>query len=221
MNIYVIIEGEKAAKAIYSKWITYVNSSLNPVDYIDQVQNNHFIVYAGKGLPLFWERVKESISDVNTISKFDRLVIAVDSENASREQRLSHVKNLLQQIPCKKEVKIIIQHFCMETWFLGDLTAFRKKPNDLELINYMSLFNVRQNDPEDLPPYNPKNWNRAQFAYYYFRAGLHDTHSNKKFYSKKNPGNYVLNEGCFYQVKHRSETTKHIDSFNLFLEAFK
>ena len=97
---------------------------------------------------------------------------------------------------------------------------FRRKTKDSELLSYRALFDVRNNDPELLPPNREKSWNRAQFAYHYLRAGLRDVDpANRVSYTKKNPG-IVANEGYFNQVKKRYLGEQHILSFNGFLEAF-
>jgi hypothetical protein len=34
MNIYVLVEGERASKRIYKNWIPYVNPDMTPIDYL-------------------------------------------------------------------------------------------------------------------------------------------------------------------------------------------
>lgn len=219
MNIYIVVEGETAAKKILTSWIQFVNPKLKPIDYPDQFTENNFYVLAGFGQPGIWNIVRRAISDVNNNLKIDRFVICVDSEDRDLSETYLKAKSEVESVRCRVEVKYAIQHFCLETWFLGNKTTFRKNAQDPELKKYLTLFDVKNHDPESLPAYPEKSWNRSQFAYNYFRAGIKDKYVNKKSYSKHNPG-IVVEIGFFNQVKERCLSNKHIQSFNGFLDAF-
>jgi len=219
MNIYIITEGEKATKKIYQNWITYTNNQLASIDNLHDFKENNYFIFAGHGQSEFPDRVKKAIEDVNNISAIDRLVVGIDSEEKDYDEKLSEVKKWVEEQNCRVEVKYIIQHFCLETWFLGNKTLFRKKPQDPELASYISIFDVRSGDPEHLPAHNQDGLNRAKFAYRYLRASIRDIYENRKCYSKSNPG-IVLENGFYSQVKERCTKIGHIKSFNGFLEAF-
>lgn len=219
MNIYVVVEGEKAAKKIYKTWISLVNPDLEHIDYIKDIAQNNFFILAGFGQPQFLNRIEQAVMDVNRLS-FDRLVIAVDSEDMNFHEKQLEVSERVDKTGCNVEVRYIIQHFCLETWLLGNKNMFRRKTQDRELLNYRALFDVRNGDPELLPPHIANSWNRAKFAFHYLRAGLRDVHpGNRVSYSKKNPG-IVAKEGYFKQVRKRCLDQNHILSFHGFLEAF-
>ncbi len=226
MNLYIVVEGGKATRSIYKNWIPYVNEDLVYVDYLDQLQENNFYILAGKGQPqIFTDGIRDAIQDVNNIEKIDRLVIAVDSENFMLHEKREELDIYIASIPCREnvEVKVIIQHFCLETWLLGNMHVFRRQPSSQRLQNYMKIFNIRQNDPELLPSYEQENLNRSQFAYKYLKEGMKDTNfnTNRKInYSKRHPGN-VIRESYFRHIRDRFDTKKHIQSFDMFLEAFK
>jgi hypothetical protein len=219
MNLYVVIEGERASKKIYKNWITYVNPKLNFIDYLPQLSENNFYILAGYGQPYFFKRIEDAIKDINQVGKFDRLVVSLDSENSTFDEKFEEVKECVKNNKCPIDFKIIVQHFCLETWLLGNKGTFRKKPSDIELKKYYSTFNVRDNDPELLPEFKGKNWNRSQFAYEYLRAGFRDTYTNRHSYTKKNPG-IVWEESYFHGVKDRLENENHISSFKNFISAF-
>lgn len=219
MNIYVIVEGEKATKKIYQNWISYTNSQLTSIDNLHDFKANNYFIFAGHGQSEFPDKVKKAIEDVNNISSINRLVVGIDSEDKEYDEKLSEVKKWVEEETCSVEVKYIIQHFCLETWFLGNKTLFRKKPQDSELISYFNIFDVRSDDPEYLPAHNQEGFNRAKFSYRYLRAGIRDIHGTRKCYSKSNPG-IVLENGFYSQVKERCIKVNHIKSFNSFLEAF-
>ena len=220
MNVYVVVEGERAARKIYKTWIPVVNPELQYIDYLINLDQNNFYILAGFGQSQFLNsRIEKAIEDVNTLP-FDRLVLAIDSEDKSLQDKLTELTKHVESIGCKVEVKYIIQHFCFETWLLGNKNIFRRKTDDIELKNYRTLFDVRKEDPELLPDNDERSWNRSQFAYHYLRAGLRDVHpANRVSYTKSNPG-YIATEGYYYQVKKRHLNQQHIMSFKGFLDAF-
>jgi hypothetical protein len=230
MNIYVIVEGELGSKKIYESWATYINNQLQPVSTINEVKQNNFFVFSGGGQNEFKNRVRTAVEDVNSISVFDRLVVAIDSEEKSYDEKLVEVRSWVEEIPfCRVPVKYIIQHFCIETWFLGNESLFSKKPRDEELIEFLKVFDIRTSDPELLPDNTELGINRSKFAYRYLLAGVRDINNvsnkfwnkgfSKRRYSKKNP-DLVLQKGFYNRVKERFTSNNHIKSFNGFIEAF-
>ena len=219
MNIYLVVEGERATIKLYKSWILFVNKNLRPIQYVQEFDHDSYYVLAGYGQPGYWARVDHAIEDVNKIKEIDRLVICVDSEEKSYEEKLAEAKEHVERIKCRGEVRYIIQHFCQETWLIGNIHMFRKKPQDKELLKYLALFDVRTNDPELLTGNKENFWNRSQFAYHYFRAGIRDTCGNREFYNSHDPG-IAAKEGFFYQVRKRHLDKQHISSFRTFLEAF-
>lgn len=220
MNVYVVVEGEKAVKKIYKTWIPIVNPILRYIDYLNQLEQNNFFILAGFGQSQFLtNQIEHAIKDVNNLP-FDRLVLAIDSEDKSFHDKLSELTERVEGIGCNIQVKYVIQHFCFETWLLGNRKIFRRKTNDYELQKFRALFDVRKNDPELLPVNNERAWNRAQFALQYLRAGLRDVHpASRVSYTKRNPG-IIATEGYFNQVKKRHLDDQHILSFKGFLDAF-
>lgn len=219
MNIYAIVEGEKATKKIYRNWISYFNNKLKPIDSLIEYKENNYFLFAGHGQNEFPDKIAKAVEDVNAIESVDRLVIGIDSENLSFEEKKLEVESWIEKFKIRVEVRIVIQHFCLETWLLGNRTVFRKKPQDLDLLKYIDLFDVRTYDPELLPKNDEEGLNRAKFAYRYLRAGIRDVYGNKKWYSKSNPG-IALEEGFYNQVRQRCIKSEQIKSFKSFMDAF-
>ena len=61
----------------------------------------------------------------------------------------SHNKNL--------DYQIIIQHFCLETWALGNRVIITRNPISASIREYRKYFDVLVDDPELLPGY-PKQY---------------------------------------------------------------
>lgn len=217
MNIYVTTEGV-VETIVYKYWIPYINPNLTCVDYLQDVTDNNFILFSGGGFPHYFEVIANAIEDVNLNSAFDRLVISVDSEEETYAAKRSEILGFVAQTHCRVEVRVIIQHFCFETWGLGNIRIVRPNTQSQLLRKYRAIFDVRSNDPEDLPPNNEEELNRSQFAEKYLRVALNDKFRNLT-YSKRNP-RALLHNTYFNQLQSRFSNTGHIASFHDFLNAF-
>ena len=218
MNIFVVVEGELGAKYIYESWITLFNPKLLQVNDLFSIKNNNYAVIASMGYPYYFEVIEAAIEDVNGINNIDRLVLVVDSEENSLEEKLNEMVQFLNGKNCSAEIKFVIQHFCFETWALGNKKAGPRNPKTELLRNYKSFFNILEDDPELLPEYPPENLNRAQFAAKYLKRMLNDKFRNLT-YTKNNP-KPLLHKTYFAEVKKRFEQTGHIASFSGFIDAF-
>lgn len=219
MNIYVLVEGEVGEKYVYQDWVPYVNPSLTYVPHISEIVSDNFSIIAGMGYPNYYKVIDNAINDLEDYKMIDRLVIAIDSEEQSYSEKKSEMENRLSKYNLKIDVKIIIQHFCLETWALGNRVIIRNNHQCPLLAKYKSIYNVKRLDPEGLPDYPEHGDNRAQFAMRYLKAALNDRF-RKLTYTKSNPG-ALLNPKYYMQVKERYEQTNHICSFNDFLMAFQ
>ncbi len=216
MNFYVVVEGELASKRIYQKWIKYVNPKLKSVDSLDKIKDNNFFIYAGYGNPYYFNCIEDAIDDVNERSNIDRLVISVDSEDMSFIDKFNEIDFFISKRKCRAEVCIVIQHFCIETWALGNQKIISRNPQNEKLKEFLKVFDVIYNDPEAMPRYS--NLNRAQFAYQYLRAAVNEKYRNLS-YSKTEP-KILLNQKYFNNVKLRLTNHSHINSFKYFINAF-
>lgn len=217
MNIYIVTEG-KVESIVYRYWIPFINPYLSQVYTFDEVDNSKFYLISGMGYPYYFDIIADAIRDVNDIRKFDRLVISVDSEDMTRQEKYDEIKTFILDKLCAAEIRIVVQHFCFETWALGNRRAVRPTPASRKLREYKHFFDVRNRDPELLPHKPDESLNRAQFAEKYLRLALNDKFRNLT-YTKNNPQAVVHNK-YFAQVKNRFHDTGHIASFDDFLQAF-
>lgn len=129
MNIYIVVEG-RCEKSVYREWIPLINPVLKYTETIPEVENNNFYIIAGGGYPGYLKIIEDAILDVNEQenengqSLFDRLIIGVDSEELSlqekRDELTQYVKKILKREKAKIDYQLVIQHFCFETWCLGN-----------------------------------------------------------------------------------------------------
>ena len=218
MNIYVVVEGNSTEPKIYRNWIPLVNDKLTPVSYLPEVQANNFIIVSGNGYPFMLKIIANAIEDIRANPVFTRLVVAVDSEDLSHQQRFKQIEDhiLANNPPC--QYKIIVQHFCLEAWALGNRHFVPRIPKDETLKKYKQHYDVWVNDPELLPPYPLQELNRAQLAERYLRTAIRDKGAHLT-YTKSKP-DVVVHASYFAQLKSRLQDTGHIPSFQSFIDAF-
>lgn len=217
MNIYVTVEGV-VERRVYAHWIPLVNPILSRVNYIDEVASENFLLISGGGYPQYFEVIEAAIDDVNQFPVFDRLVVSVDSEEMEQAEKFDEIESFIASRHCRVQIVIVVQHFCFETWALGNRLIIRPNPQLSRLARYRGIFNVRNSDPEMLPALPQEDLNRSQFAERYLRAALNDRFRNLT-YSKANP-EALLHDSYFNQVRNRFVNTGHIASFGGFAGAF-
>ena len=116
------------------------------------------------------------------------------------------------------DYRIIIQHFCLETWALGNRAIVTRNPISSRMREYKRYFDVLTNDPELMPNYPKEDLTRSQFAEKYLRFLLNEKYRNLS-YSKSNP-EPLLHNLYFERVRSRYFDTGHITSFGDFFDAF-
>mgnify|MGYP001337878901 CR=1 FL=1 len=163
--------------------------------------------------------IDNAIEDVNNILQFDRLVITVDAEEMTRQEKIDEIKQFLGNKKCRVEIRIVIQFFCFEAWALGNQKIIKRNPSSTKLRKYRNFYDVRLKDPELLPEKKDEELTRSQFAEKYLRIALNDRFRNLTY--RKNDPKALLHEKYFNELVKRLTTTSHIMSFEDFLSAFK
>jgi len=218
MNIYVVVEGDVTEKIVYQHWIPYVNPQLTLVNHPTEVTENSFVIIGGQGYPQYRERIERAANDVERLPTFDRLVVAVDSEERDFANKQAEIRKIIEDSGLTKDFRIIIQHFCFEAWALGNRRVPRRNPRDDTLRRYKTTYDVFENDPELLPGYEPEELTRVRFALKYLKAILRDRSPSLR-YSKSDPGS-VKERRYFDALVDRQLESGHIPSFQQFLTAF-
>jgi hypothetical protein len=220
MNVYVVVEGRVVEKATYRVWIPEINRALSPVTFLPEVVgDNKVYIVSGDGYPQYFEVIRAALEDVATGDTFQRLVICVDSEDMSLDEKRNEVVAFVQATPyAHVDYRVVVQHFCFETWVLGNRAVARRNPQLDLLKKYRAVYDVWRDDPEGLPALANEGLNRSQFAFRYLRATFMDRYS-KISYSKNNPKE-VAYPKYFEEVRKRLISTAHIQSFQAFLDAF-
>ena len=135
MNYYIVVEGKKVEPAVYNKWISYINPELNLISHISKFKENNYLLFAGCGYPNYFNVISTAAQEVLENPIIDYLVIAIDSEDMTYEEKYQEIHNFLSYYIDKIKIIIIVQHFCIETWALGNKLIIRRNPQNTNLIN--------------------------------------------------------------------------------------
>ncbi len=217
MNYYIVVEGP-VEKNIYRSWIPLINPKLSYCDDLMKITDDNFYIVSGDGYPNYLNIISNGIEDVNNTRLFQKMVISVDAEEMSYEEKLHELQNFTAQYPCISPIAIIIQFFCIETWGLGNRLFPRRTTTDKNLQIYYDFYNIVNDDPEQMPSIDPENYTRAQFAYKYLRKVVNDRNP-RLTYSKSNP-TVLTQNGYFEQIRKRLYETNHLSHFQEFIDAF-
>src|SRR5262245_58688133 len=122
MNIYVVVEGRVVEKAVYTVWIPEINNALVPAALpADVVGDNRFIILSGNGYPQYFDTIRAALEDVASSNTFQRLVICIDSEDMTLEEKRAEVIAFVEGTEYRHvDYRVVVQHFCFETWALGN-----------------------------------------------------------------------------------------------------
>ncbi|MCH8041517.1 MAG: hypothetical protein IH977_14425 [Nitrospinae bacterium] len=218
MNIYLVVEGLAGAKMVYAHWVPLVNPDLRVRKNIDEVDQNSLWIVGGGGIPSYYQVIKAGAEDVASNESFDRLVVAIDSEDMPCHEKKSEIEELIDGLNFNIAYRVVVQHFCLETWFLGNRSIISRN-SDVECVRkYRGIYDVLDNDPELLPEVPENSLNRAQFAYKYLSCLINAKNPILRY--KKNRPSFILNDKYYNRVKERFDETGHISSFGDFLMAF-
>jgi hypothetical protein len=217
-NVYFLVEGRRTEIKLYPKWIPALSPKMIRVDSLSQVVKDNFYMFSGQGYPsLLHNHLINSIKDVNNHGSIDYLVICLDSDDSSVEQRRQEVIDFVNQEKVKLNVStqlvIIVQHRCIETWLLGNKKILKRNPVSQCLRDYISYYNVSVDDPELMRKIKDFNTS-AQFH----EAYLSEIFAERNIsYTKKNPG--IAGEQTYLkQLVKRVGDDNHIVSFKSFID---
>lgn len=216
MNIYLVVEGSSVEKTVYPEWIKLLKPELQQVNDLHQIKENNFYLVSGNGYPNYLQVIEDAIADVNSEPAFDRLVISVDSEDMTYAEKHTEIAEHVQKCSPKKDTRIIVQDCCFETWCLGNLRNYTRAPQNSDLRDYQTFYDVSQFDPELMDSMKPNVFNKAQFHNRYLSLLCQE---KGQFYTKSNP-RYVAHEKFFFHVMRRHNTTNHLRSVADFISAF-
>lgn len=219
MNLYFLVEGRRSESKIYPAWLSFslpeYTRVIKPEDAVD---NNYYLI-SGEGYPHILHHARQASETISGLEvKYDWLVVVLDSEESSVEQRMTEVNRVLEKFPLPEFAQhhVIVQHRCIETWLLGNRRVYSRFPQSDILKKYQGFFDVSKSDPEEMkiPPFF--SGTTAMFHAAYLKETLRDKTKKNSTYTKRNPGQTT--EKAYYdELVRRYEETGHIVSFRSLL----
>ncbi len=217
MNVYFLVEGKRCERKLYPMWLSYVAPHLNPISKpADATENSYFLI-SGEGYPSIIDvHLPNAIRDVESIKKFDVLVVVLDANNRSIQERINQVTtaaNKAEVLLQSAKLEVLVQNRCIETWLLGNRKIFVRQPQSTELRDYIQHYDVQQHDPEQMPKHADFN-SHGQFHLAYLKGIFRERNLS---YTKTRPG-HAGTQTYFEQLAKRIENSPdHIQSFAYFL----
>lgn len=214
MNLYFLVEGKRTERKVYPMWLSILKPAMVKVNYAADANDNNYYLMSGEGYPSLLNHLENAIAEINEIGKYDYLILCVDAEETSVETRKKEILQYMKEKNSrlnKAELIIIVQNPCFETWFLGNRKMFKRNPQSFALNQYINFYDVRQQDPEEMPCYQEHT--RAQFPHAYLREIFCERNIT---YSKQKPGP-VGEESFLNELISRHSETGHISSFQEFI----
>ncbi|MFY7997318.1 MAG: hypothetical protein ACOVSW_01825 [Candidatus Kapaibacteriota bacterium] len=218
MNLYFLVEGEETEMQVYSRWIEYLLGFRRVQTPQEAVDKNYYLV-CGYGYPnTVKNELRNAIATINdNPGKFHHLVLCLDSDESSIQERLQYVddvineNNLLLEQSCF--LTTIVQHRCIETWFLGNKAVYSRQPNTPDFIEFARYYSVHDNDPESMGKHRFRN--HAHFHEKYLRAMF----AEKNLHYHKNNPRVVCQPSYIEQLQKRvSEPEAHLQSLKKFFD---
>jgi len=217
MNLYFLVEGKTEAK-LYPQWLKYLIPKLSRISTPDEVARNNYFLISGGGYPhLLHHHLANSIEDINTIGRYDYLILCLDAEEQTVRNKLEEVNQFMHQSGLTLDhcqFKVIIQNRCIETWLLGNRRAYPTHPTTADFIKCAKFYNVGLNDPE-LMGISQNFRTHAQFHCHYLKTMLLEQgiHYNKAHCPEVAEPDYLN-----HLIKRISEETYHLRTFRSFIE---
>ena len=151
MNLYFLVEGRRSEFKVYPKWLEYLLPHFKRVQNYNDVVNDNYYLISGGGYPSIYHHLRNAIEEVNSIQKYDNLILCLDADESTAAERIQEVNHYLEKKRLKITncgFKIIVQNRCLETWFLGNRVVYPRQPNSETFREYAKFYNVSIDDPE-------------------------------------------------------------------------
>lgn len=216
MNVYFLVEGRSSERKLYPQWLKYACPHLKRLNSPAAATKNSYYLMSAEGHPsIIGQHLTNAIKDIEASKAFDLFVLVLDADEFTVQDRIDEVNRAVQHSEVKLKsarLEVIVQNRCIETWLLGNRRIFTRQPQSPELQQYITHYDVEQNDPEVMPLKDGFN-THSQFHYQYLSKIFEERYIS---YSKRYP-RQAGDKTYFEQLKSRVEDTNHIQTFGHFL----
>jgi hypothetical protein len=196
--------------------LAYLLPEMERVQNFDKVEDNNYYLISGGGFPSIYHHLKNAIEEVNSIPKYDYLILCLDADESSVDERVQQITNFIEKENLgiiNSDFKIIVQNRCLETWFLGNRVVYPRQPDGETFREYAKFYNVSVDDPELMGLYRGFK-SISLFHYSYLKEMLAERNVR---YTKYNPQG-VIEVPYIEQLIARVEDTNHLRSLKDFFD---
>ena len=168
MNVYFLVEGTTERK-VYPKWISHLIPGLERVSVPRDADRNNYFLICGFGFPSILDNyLRKSVLDINDCGNYDMLILVIDADNTTVDGKVAEVEKFVDDNDLKLSngvLKIVVQKYCIETWFLGNKRIYSKSPDNKECLRFAKHFDISKDDPELMQ--KPDDYARSLSRYHY------------------------------------------------------
>lgn len=226
MNLVLLVEGSETEPRVYEAWLRQRVPTLQRAQTVADLTTDGYVLISGNGYPSYEKRLAGLLRDIDAHpGKVHGLWICVDSDEESHEDRRNEVQAAIEEAKRgtqmettnpSLEVRVIVRHCCIETWFLGHDGFARAATQAHDVVAFKRFFDVSAEDPE-LMGRHPGYVTRQSFHLAYLKAMLAES---SRRYTKQRPG-VVLDPSYFDALRTRCARTGHLASFDTLLAALR
>lgn len=226
MSLVLLVEGAETEPRVYEAWLHQRFPALPRAPTVADLTGDGYVLVSGKGYPSYARRLSGLLQDIDAHpGRVHSFWVCIDSDEETYEDRYAEVAQALHDaargttLPRTNpslDLRIIVQHCCIETWFLGHDGFLRAGPQSRDLVDFKRFFDVSVDDPEQMGCH-PGYPTRQSFHEAYLKAMLAERGHR---YTKQRP-RVVLEPSYFEALVRRCSRTRHLRSFQKLLEAFR
>jgi hypothetical protein len=233
LSLYLFHEGTVTEKLVYRAWIQHALPGLREVESAPEITRGTFFLFAGGGFPAYEPALENCACDVRDNPAIEHLLVCVDTDDrpsagVRRALVEARVEQAIAAVGMRAgnpdvQVHVVVQHWCIETWFLGHATLSLRAPPTPRLQRLMAHFDVRAADPETmgLPPWTDRDTARTTHGFHQqYLAELFQNVVPRTRYAKNNPG-IVLDRAYYDALVERVDTTSHLPSLAHLFETLR
>lgn len=217
MNVYFLVEGKTELK-VYPKWLGHLLPALSRVNFAQEATDNNYYLISGLGFPRLLDvTLFDSVKEINELGNYDYLVLAVDADNMSEQEKVAEIYQFLKDnaisLTPRCRLQLIAQKSCMETWFMGNKKVYTKTVGKhSDFYSHAKFYDVSQQDPELMDKKSGFTKSVSIYHEIYLRKMLAEKNIT---YSKTNPKT-VDERHYLEQLQNRVKETAHLSSLNNF-----
>jgi hypothetical protein len=217
MNVFFLVEGRHTERKVYPKWINHLVPSLTKVERPALVKANQFCIVSGNGYPSILTYLENSVEEANRLGCFDFFIIVVDADDKIVLERDTEIMDYMTKqsinLSDKTELIIISQRVCIETWFLGNRKIFKRNVENTTLSEWILFYNVKTDDPEEMPLFPQFIDAIGSFHKLYFKKMMSE---RKLIYTEQTT--HIVEQKDFLEQIIKRFKEGHIPSFGRFLD---